>query len=678
MFTQNIREIINEDINELKSNKDKNQKVKSTFLTASNYQIERLVRSGDALVNDEITTYLHQMTDVILRDNKELRKQLKFFTLKSTVVNAYSFDKGYIFIDLGLIAQVESEAQLAYIMCHEIAHYTKQHQINSYVVNDQIERNNYEGGEEEKYSDKCQYSREYESEADLEGFKMFERTLYNLKQAEKSFEMLQYSHLPFELVEVKKTFFERPNYVLPSRYFLKEVSPIRDNSYEDDSKHTHPNTSKRRAAIAAIAADRENIKRTDAIVGKERFEYIRNISRMELCRLYLKNRDYPNALYASYILSMQFPNNQYVHEVLSKSLYGLALYANQEVRYNDDSSLGNGIPSYSDIESFPQQIYHLIEKMPANEWAVLSLNQVFRLHKKFPASKPIQDVSDSLFKLLGRTEWRATDFDGFIKKSNEVPIETKSLHDTLTLTGSKTDVIKKLQLEQNTSSEDTVYYRNVFADLFANDSEFQSKFPKSSNPYDGTRNFLGDNTYSRGGRNKKIRLGSVDTLILLEPFYIEIDLRSKQVVKYVSSDEKQESYLASIERMAGKLDLQLVKLDPGYLTAEDVEKMNDFSILNDWFDERLDSDAGYNLILNTDEIKEVIARYGTSFALKTGIATLRTQNGKKRSIFYALLFDLNTNKLVYRKEQILKSKDRRDLVHAKTYQMLFELKHPKK
>ncbi|MDI1354112.1 MAG: M48 family metallopeptidase [bacterium] len=680
--------MIKQDISTLKQNKDKDKGLKSTFLTASNYQIERILRSGNALVNDEITTYLNEITDVILKDNPTLRKQLNVFTLKSSVVNAYSYDKGYIFIDIGLIAQLESEAQLAYILCHEISHYTKQHHINSFVINDKIDRERYDGNNESKFIEKCQYSKEYESEADLEGLKLFERTTYDLKQAEKGFTVLQYSHLPFELVEFKKAYFENPNYKIPNRYFLPEVSPIKDNSNEDDSKLTHPNAKKRRLAIAEIISERDNTKRVKAIVGQPRFEYIRDLSRMELCRLYLKDRDYPNALYASYILAKKYPSNSYVAEEMAKSLYGISLYLNGEIKYNKDSHLEEGIPKYTDIESYPQQIYYMIDKMPVNEWIILSLNQVYRLHKKFPESNSLEVLSDSLFGLMKRIDWGISDFAHVLKSplTSTVDIPKDSV---LEEEKSKTELIASLQKEINNKAEDTIYYKTAYVDLFMNDPEFSRKFPSqdggAEKKEDGFKSYSSSDENEeyehrkRGSRNIRLASGlKVDTIILVEPFYIKIDERDKQSMQYVTSDEKQEHYVKTVEACAKDLKFEVVKLDPGLMTAMDVDKMNDFSVINDWFDERFDADAERKVILNTNDIEQIIKKYGSSYVLKTGVASVVNEKGKKRTFYFGFLFDIRKNELVYRKYEIFKSRDQHDLISSKTYQMLFEIKHPKK
>jgi len=680
VFTQNIRNVIQQDITELQNKKENNRGLKSTFLTASNYQIERIVRSGNTLINDEITEYLNKITDIILKDNPGLRKQLNVFTLKSSVVNAYSFDKGYIFIDIGLIAQAETEAQLAFIICHEISHYTKQHHINSYVKNAEIDSKNYYGqSREDRIIEKCQYSKENESEADLEGFKIFERSTYNLRQAEKAFDMLQYAHLPFELVEFKKSYFEGTNYILPKTYFLKEVSAIKDNSNEDDTKHTHPNTKKRKQAIGEIVNNRDNTNRVNSVLGQEKFEYIRDLSRLELCRLYLKNRDYPNALYAAYIMSLKYPANEYLAEVISKCMYAIALYDKGEISYSSDSNLENGIVSYTEIESFPQQLYHLISKMPENEWTIMSLNYVYRAHKKYPENKALNTLSDSLFSLMKRTKWGINDFARIPKKEPAKADTAVVVKEEPKEPGSKTDLIASLQKERITRGDDTIYYKEVFVDLFVNDREFAGKFPASGLSESNSGDF---SSYSSSGFNnyrstKNIQGGVVvQKVVLLEPFFIKIDETQREEIQYISSDKKQEDFSKTINQCAQKLGFEIITIDPGLLTSKEVDKINDYSVIADWFDEKFDTEKEKNKILNTNDIEDVIKKYGTPYVLKTGIATVVTVAGKKRTYFYGFLYDIRKNELIYRKYEYFRSKDRQDLVNAKTYQMLYELKHP--
>lgn len=681
IFTQNIRNLIKDDITALNKQKEEDRGIKSSYLTAANYEIAKIVKSGNTLINDEVTNYLNELAGVVLKNNPGLKSQLRIYTYKSPVVNAYSYDKGYIFIDIGLIAQAETEAQLAYILAHEISHYVKKHNIDGYIKYTKIDKNNYDGKtSEDKLIEKCQYSKEHESEADIEGFKMIEQTNYDFRQAEKAFDVLQYAHLPFELVEFKKTYFNHGDYKIPEAYFLKEVSSIRNNSAEDDTKHTHPNTAKRKQAVGELIAKRSNAGRVNYIIGKEKFDYIRDLSRMELCRLYLKNRDYLNAFYAAYILEQKYPQNQYLSEILSKCMYALSLYARGDLRYDSDSYLENGVPSYSDIESYPQQLYYLVSKMPANEWTILSLDYVYRRHRQFPENTVINAYSDSLFKLVKQTNWEIGDF----VRTNVKVAPALAVSDTakkqIEPVTSKTDLIATIQKENSSGSKDTAYYKAIYVDLFMNDKEFVSKFPDSGNQSESS----GFSSYSSSrktttSKNKKgYKEIRIDKVILLEPFYLKIDEKKEEQVRYLESDAKQENFITTVNESAQKQNFQIVNLDPGMIMAKEVDKVNDYSVINDWFYEKFDATNGSrNPILNTDEIGKMITKYTTQYVLKTGVVSYKSRKGRKFTYYYVFLYDLVNNEMIYKKQETFRGKDTKDLVNAKAYQTLYELRHLK-
>ncbi len=668
-FVTNVREVISQDIDDMKKRQESDRELKSNFVTASNYQIDRLLRSGNALVNDEVTNYVNEVADGLLKEDQALRKKLKIYTLKSSVVNAYSYDKGYVFINIGLLAQLESEAQLAFVLSHEICHFTKQHHINGFMRNTRIDKGRTNGNTEEKYIEKCQYSKENESEADLEGFKIYERTNYDLKQAEKGFAVLQYSHLPFELEPIKKEFFESPGYRLPADYFLKEFNPIKDNSNEDDSRMTHPNTYKRRKAFAELIEKREGEPRVTQVLGQKRFEYIRDLCRMEICRLFLKERDYPNAFYSAYVLAQKFPANQYVLEMVSKALYGIALYEQGEIRYTEESHLSYGMPHAAKVESYPQQIYYMMENMSAHEWTVMALNKVYRYHRSYPENRPISVIADSLFHLLDRTYWSS-----HFARKKRLP-----LADTVAKASSvqtKTDLIASLQETEKSLIADTAYYSSVFLDLFTEDTEFAKKFPGGHRQPMGQRNYTsGQRTNSESDvdsyyyiplQNKK----AIDTLIVLEPFYYRIDQRKRNAVNYLSTDKKQESFMNGIESASTRLKIRLEKLDPGLLGPEDAIKMNDLSVVNDWFEERFDSDLQQRVILNTNEVDAIMDKYNTPYILRTGVVSVVYRMGIKRTYFYGFVYDVRSNKMLYRRYDVFRRRDKDDLLKSKTFQMM--------
>ncbi|MES2512967.1 MAG: M48 family metallopeptidase [Bacteroidota bacterium] len=642
IFTRDIKETIKADLNDL-SAEDKDKKIKSGYFTSVNYEIEKKVKSGTTLLNDEITTYINQIVDVILKNQPDLRKKIKVYTSKSSVVNAYCYDKGYLFVNSALVAHTKSEAELASVLCHEISHYTKQHNILDYIHTQKMEKSVEGKTHKDLFLERCQYSKTQESEADLEGFKLFEQTNYDLNDAANVFEFLQYSHLPFELVEFKKSFFESDQFKIPAYYSLKDLAPIRNNSNEDDAEHTHPNTAKRKAAIIDVIKQKQNSGRVKFELGETKFNYIRDLARFELCRLYLVNRDYEAAIYSSYILSQQYPDNVFLAQTISKSLYAISLYRASYLRYNKDSYL-DGPVHYLQVESYPQQFYYLVNKMPDNEWNLMSLNYVYRAKKKFGNDNILSSLSDSLLTMMRYTN---CNLDGFMRRGI---------------------------VNINPNKDTTTYYKKVFLDLFENDKAFCAKFPKTVGhetaiPYT-------PKSYNVNKFSKKLRtIDSISIVMSLEPFYVIYNEDDNQI-DYMESDNRQRELIEYIKTCSAKNKFKLVVLDPGLVDSSEVDKINDFSIVNDWLSERTDgSDNEKNKVpvFSVDEISKVTGKYGTSHVLKTGFVILK-QKRYNGYVFYAVIYDFKQNKEVYVQQEFFKGIPSKNETESKICSLFHELK----
>ena len=137
----------------------------------SSYYISQLMASARIMYGDPITLMINRIADTLLRDYPELRRELRFYTVRSTDVNAFATGQGMVFVNMGLVAQVEDEAQLAFVLSHEIVHYVRKHNLENLI------RKNYSRDTPGKgLADFLRYhfrSREMESEADSLGIAMF-------------------------------------------------------------------------------------------------------------------------------------------------------------------------------------------------------------------------------------------------------------------------------------------------------------------------------------------------------------------------------------------------------------------------------------------------------------------------------------------------------------------------
>ncbi len=77
--------------------------------------------------NEEATKYINLLGKYVAKYSSEPEREYTFAILDTDTINAYSCPGGYIFVTLGLLNILESEAELAVILSHEIAHITERH-----------------------------------------------------------------------------------------------------------------------------------------------------------------------------------------------------------------------------------------------------------------------------------------------------------------------------------------------------------------------------------------------------------------------------------------------------------------------------------------------------------------------------------------------------------------------
>ena len=187
---------------------------KKEFLLGNNFLIDELLLSGKVLFNDPVGEYVNKVVDTLLKEDPELRKQIEVFVVKSSVVNAFTTSRGTIFINLGLIAKLKNEAQLAFVLSHEIIHFRNKHVMTEFEQSETMRR---EKGAyrnttvTEQALAKSMFSRELETEADIQGLKIYLKSKYKVSELKGVFDALQYAHLPYGNVRFDKSFLEANN-----------------------------------------------------------------------------------------------------------------------------------------------------------------------------------------------------------------------------------------------------------------------------------------------------------------------------------------------------------------------------------------------------------------------------------------------------------------------------------
>ena len=678
--------------------KEKNRvrKDKDNFYIYTNYKIDFLLRSGMVLFGDETTEYVNSVGKYVLKDFPELKNKIRFYVLKSPEVNASSTYQGIIFVNLGLLAQVENEAQLAYILSHEIIHYKNEHVMKSYLNTKDIV---YGRGQYKKLSLKqnehayFDYSKENEMEADALGLKDFYlKTNYEISEVLNVFDVLLYSYLPIDEIPFDTTYFNDEFFTLPTKYFKKELDPISAIEDFDDSKSTHPNIKKRREKIYEIVADLDDQKeRKKYVISEEKFKSVQKQARFEMSQLYLTNTQYDKSFYNTFLLLRQYPNSLYLKKKMAYALYGFSKFSNYK-------SLSRAITGESKYEGEIQQIPHFFRKLKRINRTELAIKYAW---KQYEESKDnyfktlVDDLMYDLFKFESKTP------SYFITIASAEKDDFKEISHEEYLKLSK---YKKIKYDKEKKKYSNKGEKDVWKYIFATELQNEDFNKSLVSAYDKVMEDKKEDYVARK-RRKRIALG-VDSITIVEPTY-EIFLDDEK--KYVKSEDRKAVFTKQISKNAKRAKLNVEQQNICDLNSSQVDKFNEISTFNFWlyeyFNQQDNLDNIWNIIPSQqDYVKPLIKDY--RYLAMTGVISKnyrRSVGQKIGSLFlslmvvpipyavyvftskrhytnyYIILFDMKEGKYIYRKISYLKTKDFKYVLNMNLYDAFHKIKlKPKK
>jgi hypothetical protein len=293
-------------------------------------EIGNLLLSTRSVTTPKANNYLQAVLQRIIIVNPELKgTDVRVIFSRDWWPNAYSMGEGTISINAGLMIFLDNEAQLAFILCHELSHYYLQHTpkaIKKYVetINSEAFKNELKRLSKEEYRvnqqlneltksfafDSRRHSRTNEAEADLQAFNFMKKTGYDCNAIKTSLELLDKiddsslnKHL--DLAEV----FNFSEYPFKKKWIQKEsaiFSQLDENDSplsqgEKDSLKTHPDCSKR---IQLLADSLERVVSTGRffLVDEKVFNELKKDFVIEIIEQCYRNDNLSRNLYYSLLL----------------------------------------------------------------------------------------------------------------------------------------------------------------------------------------------------------------------------------------------------------------------------------------------------------------------------------------------------------------------------------------
>jgi Zn-dependent protease with chaperone function len=258
--------------------------------------LKKQVEDSTFIFIPEIDTQLKRVINVIYQANPEL-KQYNFHFLidKAIIPNAAAYGDGNFVINLGLFDFVDSDDELAFIICHEIAHFLKNDvnsSIDKYVetINSKETKSKIKKIKQKRFGqtragleflkelsfDMFDYTRKKEITADIIGFQLFSNTPYNKYTAIIGLRKLgKLENIVFSDSINLSSHFNFENFPFNSSWIKKRQSlfdsdeEINDYKFNKDSLRSHPHTKERiKALLSKYKIDTLHINVSSEAISK--------------------------------------------------------------------------------------------------------------------------------------------------------------------------------------------------------------------------------------------------------------------------------------------------------------------------------------------------------------------------------------------------------------------------
>ena len=643
------------------------RKTKEDFLLASHFLNDAILNSGRVLFNDPVSEYLNEILDVLLADDPELRAKVRAYALRSTSVNAFATDNGIILMNLGLIARAESEAQLAFILSHELSHYTEQHVFDSYLKNKDLfqgKGNHRSSGTEERLMALNLYSKELEIVADSAAFQRMSKTEYDTSGMLEVFEMLRFAHTPFEDKVFDPNFFSLDGYDVNPSFLLDKVrTPEPFKGGEKDDLTTHPDPNEREQVVLRWLDSYGAHGGSPFVISQKKFDHVRDLSRREMVRLYRLANDPVMAVYSAYTLIQASPEDETMKMELAKGLYSIAKNAN----HGRKRSI---VPDFVDQQGEAQQLVHLIYKMSERELNVLAFRHLQKMSLEIPGNEDLEAMANDL---LTELVFKHHSNLPFARETTEVRNEIDPVQYALTPLFKEPTFSKQFDLKVIDSRKRVTLKQKKL-------------------------DFKQDQKLEQFHKNHGFAVGA-EKVVFVDPQYGRYDLRKSKRKLFKSSEASGILLGERIERSAELVNLEMEMLAKDRIDSMDAELFNDITFLNEWVDQRFRGLDINMVVTDRARLDSLIEKYGTEHFVWSGLLTYRE---KKPFLFYyamyalvppaipvalyyllrpnydsyyfCICFNLKTGEPEMVTYNNFKQNDARDMVNSNVYDSLYQLK----
>jgi Zn-dependent protease with chaperone function len=326
----------------------KNKKYIAEIYKERYEMIKKKVDDRELITNIEVQEYLNKLVKEITSKNKNIvPADVRIHFSRSSWPNASSMGEGTIIFNIGLFSRLQNEAQAAFVIAHELAHYYLNHSNNSiqrYVetVNSgdfqkqlkEIRSSQYgQNSALEKLAlnlsfGSRRHSRAFEKAADSMAIELMRPTLFDLNEALTTLALLDSVDKDKYQAELKlEEVFNFPGYPFKKKWvasgglsFTDSKEDVAKKKSLDDSLKTHPDCSHRINLLSPKVQKYRSAESRTFVINEHEFNRLKKQFDFEILEYEFESNEVSRCLYQSLQMLHYDRDNPYLMAMVGKCL----------------------------------------------------------------------------------------------------------------------------------------------------------------------------------------------------------------------------------------------------------------------------------------------------------------------------------------------------------------------
>jgi hypothetical protein len=594
--------------------------------------------SGKILFNDPISDYLNEFLESSVQEGNPWATRIRVFCVKSTHPGIFCTDDGVLLVNMGLLARLEDESQLAFVLLKAIAHAVNQHNPN--IKNPTLSSPSNRG---------VNWAQHLTFESPIHS----EMELFSEAQIEESNKVA--------LEWLRPNFLMSPNIHHISKVYNPNVLPLSSFGVDEEifnqfwgpifqANHVSQNRSEN--SKRTEFSERSNSIQFEKIgnqAGENRnflnedFQRIIELSQFETALIYYNNYQYKSSIFLAYALLQKQKNihSFSLRKLILKNLLGIS-------KLKEKSEPVIPETSYSNSGELMQNIFKSLSKLKNVELDALALKLAWELQNSSQKDQESIELHNIILnKVISNYS--------FLGVSNQ-----ESVKKVFDLVGVKLSNSTKKSVQVSQHQHSTFLNRDII-------------FEEKETPF------------------------YFESLILARPTFVYLDA-TKDFPEIVldKMPNGRLTLMKSVRENAALLDFKL-----NYLKDDDSQNsvgndLEDVSLLKDWIEKR---SSGKLFFKNSDKLNEIISKNQSSNLIRIGVVTVKRRPNlvkstvkflipywgwttlfakNRQTLILVQVFDLKSGEILFSKKSNLPISTSQSNLNIHLYKILKSLSNQKK